>query len=252
MAAAAEDTCQTAWCDVFLVGYHSSRGALAEARDGWAALAPRLATETARDPRFAANAASIEAWLLFTEGDLTGDRLRACINRVHDLREPGYERGLLRLSGHLHLAQANFAAAEADFARAIEMARAAGLSDTGSEAGRGLALAHLGRRADAEAAAASAERDPPRAALAELYLQLGEPDKARRHAKAGYDRYRADGPPFTVHRQLQRCRTVLAQLNEPAPDPPPFDPAQQEPIPFEADIQRLLQEHAAKQKPPEP
>jgi len=33
------------------------------------------------------------------------------------------------------------------------------------------------------------------------------------------------------------------------PAMPPYDPAKQAPIPFEADILRLLKEHAAKQKP---
>jgi tetratricopeptide (TPR) repeat protein len=167
---------------------------------------------------------------------------------VRDLRRPLYERNLLHLSGRLHLANEHNAVAEADFARAIAMARAVGLGDTDSEAGRGLALLRLGRRADAEAAAASAEREPPYSTLSELYLELGEPDKARQHAQAGYDWYRADGPPFTDHWELQRCRAVLARLNEPVPDPPPFDPAKQEPIPFEADIVRLLREHEAKQK----
>jgi len=248
VAVAAADTHRTAWREVHLINYQRVRGALAEAHAGWDSLAPRLAKETGRDTQLAAQAASVEALLLFAEGTLTEDTLRAIIGRAHDLRQPFFERDLLNLSGRLHLANEHNAAAEADFARAIEMARAVGLSDTDSEAGRGLALLRLGRRADAEAAAASAERDPPYAALAELYLELGEPDKARQHAQAGYDWYRADGPPFTDHWNLQRCCAVLARLNEPVSDPPPFDPAKQDPIPFEADILRLLREHEAKQK----
>jgi len=248
VAVAAADTRQIAWCELLLINCQRAQGALAEARTGWASLALRLAKENAYDTQVAAQAALTEAWLLFAEGTLTEDTLRALIGRVRDLRRLPHERGLLNLSGRLHLAYDRNAAAEADFARAIEMARATGLRDTESEAGRGLALVRLGRRADAEAAAASAEHDPPRAELAELYLELGETDKARLHAQAGYDWYRADGPPFTDHWNLQRCRAVLARLNEPVPDPPPFDPAKQEPIPFEADVLRLLREHEAKQK----
>lgn len=65
------------------------------------------------------------------------------------------------------------------FAHAIRMAREVGLSDTGSETQRGLSLARLGRRCEAEAAAASAERDPPHVPLEDLYLALDQPDQAR-------------------------------------------------------------------------
>jgi Domain of unknown function (DUF4062) len=249
VAAAAGDANRTLWCDLFLVDYQRSRGALAEARASWTGLADRLPKETRNDAQLEANALRIEASLLFDEGALTAEFLGAAINRTHALRRPFLERALLSLSGDFHLANARPTEAEAAFARAIEMARAAGLSDTDAEAGRGLALARLNRREDAEAVAASAERDPPHAPLAELYLALGEPDKARHHALAGYKWYWHDGPRYTDHWDLQRCRAVLEQLHEPVPDMPPYDPAKQEPIPFEADIRRLLKEHEAKQKP---
>ena len=134
------------------------------------------------------------------------------------------------------------------FARAIEMARAVGLSDTDSEARRGLSLARLGRRQEAEAAAASAERDPPHVSLAELYLALEQRDQARAHALAGYKWAWADGPPWCRHWDLQRCRAVLQALGEPEPQLPPFDPAKVKPIDYEPDIRRLLAEHAAKKR----
>jgi hypothetical protein len=49
---------------------------------------------------------------------------------------------------------------------------------------------------------------------------------------------------------LQTCRTVLQALNEPEPPMPPYDPANIAPIEYEADLRRLLAEHATKQKPP--
>ncbi|MDR3658286.1 MAG: hypothetical protein P4L48_22320 [Mycobacterium sp.] len=41
---------------------------------------------------------------------------------------------------------------------------------------------------------------------------------------------------------------MLRALGEPEPVLPPYDPAKIEPLPYEADINRLLEEHA-KQKP---
>jgi tetratricopeptide (TPR) repeat protein len=140
------------------------------------------------------------------------------------------------------------------FDEAIAMARAVGLDDTRSEALRGLSLARLGLREQAEATAALAERVPDHVALAELYLALAElylaldlPQKAREHALVGYRWGWADGPPWCHHWALQTSRAVLAALGEPEPQLPPFDPTRIRTIEYEADIRRLIEEHAAKQ-----
>jgi len=62
----------------------------------------------------------------------------------------------------------------------------------------------------------------------------------------GYKKAWADGPPYSFHRQLETCRTVLQKLGEPEPQLPPFDPDKIKPFPYEAEIRRLLAEHAAK------
>ena len=62
----------------------------------------------------------------------------------------------------------------------------------------------------------------------------------------GYKKAWADGPPYSFHRQLETCRTVLQKLGEPEPQLPPFDPDKIKPFPYEAEIQRLLAEHSAK------
>ncbi|HEY1936214.1 MAG TPA: hypothetical protein VGG99_29760 [Acetobacteraceae bacterium] len=132
------------------------------------------------------------------------------------------------------------------------MAREVGLSDTNCEARRGLSLARLGHRREAEVAAASAERDQPHVYLAELYLALEQRDQARTHALAGYKWAWADGPPWCHHWALQRCRAVLQALGEPEPQLPPFDPANIKPIDYEPDIRRLLAEHASKSEAARP
>nr|WP_294553917.1 DUF4062 domain-containing protein [uncultured Rhodopila sp.] len=249
-AVATADDEQALWCELFLVSDLVVRGALADARTAWTELATRLPDAARRDGQLEAQALLIEAQLAFREGALTAAALGVAVDRVHALAEPAIERRLRSLSGDWH--QANFrneAAVEA-YGRAIEMAHAVGLRDTESEAARGLSLARLGHRAEAEAAAASAERDPPHAALAELYLELGDRNKARHHAIEGYKLAWADGPPYAFRWSLQTCRKVLQALNEPEPQLPPYDPARIKPIEFEADIRRLLAEHEAKKKPP--
>ena len=248
-AVAASDDAQTLWCDLFQVIYLTDRSALPEARVLWTGLGQSLPDRAKRNGQLEAQASGAEAYLLFREGALTRASLDHALTRARALGQPIFERWLMRISGEHRLAQGDNAGAEADFARAIEMAHGANLSDTESEARRGLALAHLpGRASEAATAAASAERDPPNDALAELYLALGDRDKARHHALAGYKRYWADGPPFTDHWSLETCRRVLRELGEPEPVLPPFDPAKIRPIEYESDLLRLLEEHAAKQK----
>ena len=249
VAAAANDAVETLRCDLFLVDFMIIRGALAEARACWAALASRPPDQTHWVGQHQAEAFETELGLLFREDVLSADATAIAIAATQALGQPAYRRRLLSLSGDWHRVNCRDVAAVQAYASAIEMAHTVGLRDTRSEAGRGLSLARLGRPAEAEAAAASAERDPPHDLLAELYLALGDRERARHHAKEGHKLFWADGPPYTFHWQLQTCRAVLQALNEPEPQLPPYDPAKVRPIEFEADIRRLLAEHAAKKQP---
>lgn len=47
---------------------------------------------------------------------------------------------------------------------------------------------------------------------------------------------------------VQGIRAVLAALDEPEPQLPPFDPAKIEPLDYEPAIRRLLAEHAKKER----
>jgi hypothetical protein len=155
------------------------------------------------------------------------------------------------LVGQWYQSLGDHSAAVDAFAGAIVMARAVGLDDTASEARRGLSLARLGRRNEAQAAAASAMRPPYYYhVLAELHFELGDSDEARQHALAGYRWYWADGPPWSGHWELETCRATLRALGEPEPQLPPFDPARVKPVEYEPDIRRLLAEHAARPKQP--
>jgi len=245
VAAAAGNDQHVLWCDLFRASNLNNEGEVTGARLLWSEMTARPDWQR-RDGQQEANSLRTEAGLRFREGTLTEADLSAAIDRCHMLGQRFFERDLWRLLGIWHQANTRHEPAIAAFEHAIRMARDVGLSDADAEAERGLSLAHLGRTAEAEAAALSAERATYGPSLAELWLALGHPDKARDHALRGYEWAWADGPPYCRHWQLERCRAVLSALGEPEPVLPPYDPAKIEPLPYEADINRLLEEHAKK------
>jgi hypothetical protein len=233
------------WCDLLRVSDLVDRGNLTDARHLWTEMTAVSAWQR-RGGQAEAQSLEIEAWLLHLEGALTEPHLGAVIERTHALGERTLERALCRLLGTWHQTNSRDVPAVAAFEHAIQMARDVGLSDLSAEAQRGLSLARIGRDAEAEAAALSAEREVEGVELAELWLALGQRDKARDHALRGYKWAWADGPPYSHHWDLERGRAVLRALGEPEPVLPPFDPAKIAPLPYEADINRLLEEHARK------
>jgi len=70
----------------------------------------------------------------------------------------------------------------------------------------------------------------------------------RRRANTRSSATDGGGPMARCHHwALQTSRAVLAALGEPEPQLPPFDPTRIKTIEYEADIRRLIEEHAAKQ-----
>jgi tetratricopeptide (TPR) repeat protein len=252
VATAAGDAQQALWCDVFQALDLTGQGRLTEARDVWTRLTPALPDAMRRQGQFEAQARYTEASLLFREGSLTQDHLHTALDRTRALGWHDVERWLHALAGAWHQSQGRHTESVAAFTTAIEMAHAVALRDTGSEARRGLSLSRLGRTREARDAAARAERDPPHAALASLYLALDQHDQARDHAREGYERAGANGPPYVWHWDLEECRTVLRALGEPEPVLPQYDPAGHPPFAWEVDIERMLAEHAAKQQAKDP
>ncbi len=82
----------------------------------------------------------------------------------------------------------------------------------------------------------------------ERLVAVNQTDRVRDHALKGYEWAWANGPPYVRHRYLEECRAVLHALNEPEPQLPPFDPEKHKPFPWEADIHRMLEAHAAKKR----
>jgi tetratricopeptide (TPR) repeat protein len=170
------------WHDAYLVNARQHRGELEAARSLLTDMAQRPAWRV-RHGRLEAQCLFAGSWLLYRENALTAAYLREAIERVQELGERFFERWLWHLAGNWHQSAGEDTEAAAAFGRAIEMARAVALSDTNSEIQRGLSLARLGRRREAEAVSTADGGNVPHISLAELNLELGQRDAAREHVR---------------------------------------------------------------------
>ena len=236
-------------CDVFAIELMLERGECGTARDLWQAFEPKRAADRQCDV-LDRQTILTEPSLLFREGTLTAAWLQNAIGRARTKGWRHSERSLLSLQGEWFQDQHKHTAALQSFDHALAMAREAGLSDWLSIVRRGLSLLNLGKVSIAEAAAASAERNPPHASLATLYLALGQHDKARRHALEGYKLAWANGPPYCERWKLEECGAVLKALNEPEPVLPPYDAAKIPSLPYEDVVRRKIAEHLAGNEAP--
>ena len=139
------------------------------------------------------------------------------------------------------------------FAEAVRMARESGIADAESETGLALAKHHLGQLAEPrrEAERLARMRKPAHRTLAQLWLALGDAAQAKPHALAAYKWAWADGEPYVHRYELTKTTELLQQMNVEIPNLPPYDPAKDEPFPWEADVRaaidRLRAEKEAKE-----
>jgi len=153
-------------------------------------------------------------------------------------------RHVTKLRGELALCQSEGGQAAAYFEQLVEMQRKVRL-DT-KQAFGGLARARLlqGQRDEARLLLDAEPIDDMSAA--EVWLSLGEPDKARERALAAYHWAWGEGEPYANWDGLWRARAVLKALNEPEPVLARFDPDKYERLPQEAEIIAFIEELEAK------
>lgn len=176
------------------------------------------------------------------------------------LAEQDHDRGTIRrvhaLRGHWRLEQGAWAQAAASFSQAVAMAREIRHVDEASETGLALAKVHLhhltGDEASGEAQRLAQLRhfaDCGRANryLARLWQALGDLNQARHHALAAYTLSWADGEPYVYRYELTKATELLHELGVPLPNLPPYDPAKDEPFPWEADLRAFITARRAEQ-----
>ncbi len=114
--------------------------------------------------------------------------------------------------------------------------------DEHSETGLALAKFHLGKIADVqpEAKRLSQLCDPSHRLLAQLWLAIGDPTKAKHHALAAYKWAWADGEPFVRRYELTKSAELLGQLRVPIPELLPYDPTKDELFPWEEEVSAAI------------
>ena len=169
----------------------------------------------------------------FQQGKLQEEQLA----EAEKMLELGKGRSSIRncrsFRGEWHLERHEWSLAAASLHEAVAMARSVGKTDASSETQLALARFHLNQlpnpHEEADRLADYGSTDD----LAELYLALGDPDRAKHHALAAYKRHWADGEPYVHRYYLNKSRALLEKLNVPIPNLPPYDPATRQPFHWE-------------------
>jgi hypothetical protein len=153
------------------------------------------------------------------------------------------------LRGAWRLEQGAWAQAAASFSQAVAMAREVRRVDEASEAGLALAKVYLhqltGDEARGEALRLAqlrhfADRRLANRYLARLWQALGDLNQAKHHALAAYTLSWGDGEPYVYRYELTKATELLQELGVPLPNLPPYDPAKDEPFPWEADLRAFI------------
>ncbi len=181
----------------------------------------------------------------FWQGTLQEEHLTAAATLAEQDGNRVTLRDLHVLRGTWRLEQGEWALAAASFDPAVTLARERRLVDEESETGLALAKHHLGQltgdAARSEAERLAQLRQPAHRTLALLWLVLGDPDQAQHHALAAYRWAWADGEPYVNRYELTKTTELLQQMRVPIPTLPPYDPAQDEPFPWEADVRAAIE-----------
>jgi tetratricopeptide (TPR) repeat protein len=128
--------------------------------------------------------------------------------------------------------------------QALQISRRLGTPDPNGHDLRAWALARLGRKDEARAALEEGKQGSYFAP--EAYLVLGDRATAHECVSKAHRRAWGEGPPHIRWYDLERCRAILAEMGEPEPQLPPFDPAKVPPIPYEKEIRAAIDRLRAK------
>ena len=187
----------------------------------------------------------------FWRGRLQESDLRRAEERAIVSRNRGIRANLYDLRGEWNATQGDWQAAVSSLNEAVRMMREVGARNAKVETRLALAKFRLGQLPEPrqQAEELSQVDKPAHRTLAELWLALGDDDRARHHALAAYRKAWADGVPHVFRHALDPARALLERLGVEVPMLPGYDPVSAERLPFEdvvvAFIDRLKAERAA-------
>ncbi len=236
----------------------SNQGQWAEAAATWRLLDP-MGRDWSRASYRPGFAELLYADFHFEQGTLQEEHLVKAERLAAEGKDRSFIRWGHRLRGDWRLEQGEWALAAASYQEAVRLARERSLPDAASETGLALAKHHLRQPADPphpvelaeshhEAERLAQLRDPAHRRLAQLWLALGDTENAKHHALAAYRWAWADGEPYVHRYELTKTTGLLQQMNVPTPKLPPYDPAKDEPLPWEAEVRAAIEKLRAEKE----
>lgn len=186
----------------------------------------------------------------FWQGSLQEAHLAEAERLAAQGKDRSIIRALHRLRGDWRLMQCEWKLAAASYQEAVRLARERSLTDAASETGLALAKHHLGQVANprSEAERLAQLRDPAHRLLALLWIAIGDTAQAKHHALAAYKWAWADGEPYVHRYELTKTTELLHELGVPIPNLPSYDPAKDEPFPWETDVRAAMEKLRAQKK----
>jgi len=180
------------------------------------------------------------AFDLFYRGELTEAALAQAETLARGGRNRTATQDLHGLRGEWHLARDEPARAAASLAEVVRMAREVGGVAARAEALLALARLRAGERSDARGEADRLSQRWTSLAIAELWRELGDRDRAVEDALSAHDWAVADGEPYVRRYDLDRTRALLSELGAELPEVPRHDPSTVRPFPWEKDVRALI------------
>jgi tetratricopeptide (TPR) repeat protein len=159
-------------------------------------------------------------------------------------------RFIARVRGQYHLLRDEADKAVDSFDDAVRMAREVGFKDARAEAWLALARLRADEAFDARGDAVRLDHEPGRPALAvaELWQELGETERAIAAALRAHEWAVADGEPYVFRYELNRSRALLEGLGTEPPRVPEYDPTSDPPFDWEADVRKMIEELEARRE----
>jgi hypothetical protein len=184
----------------------------------------------------------------FWQGTLRDDDLANAKRLAREGKNRYTLRGLQRLHGELLFEQCAWQLAAESLHEAVRMAHEVGQTAARSETLLALAKVHLGQLAEPrqEAERLCQAKQPFHRGLAELWLAIGDKERAKEHALSAYQWAWADGEPYDRRAELNKSRALLERLGVEVPNLPPYDPKREENLPWEDEVVAAIERFRAK------
>lgn len=186
----------------------------------------------------------------FRRGRLEESELLRAEDRAIASRDRRFLARLCGLRGAWKVSQGDWQAAVRSLNDAVRMMREVGARNAQAETLLALAKLHLGQLPEPQQQVEELSQvgGAPPVVVGELWLALGDQDRARHHALAAYRRAWADGVPHVDCYALDAASALLERLGVEVPVLPAYDPTSAEKLAFEdvvvAYIEKLKAERA--------